>query len=218
MSGPSRQYTLLNTQNFYTSYHDGETIMYLDEETREAHGGVGWRAMRRPLCETFTEVDSNVVYDKNSGVEPSLLKRVFFWGGSVTTGDCPFSDRVNVPPSKYNKKGNQGIPFKYPDTNRPFCLKNPKKVDDGSLVLATLFYSKKKELCQVITQREMLEHLYFYTMVEWATDDIKKDWYKHRQFSQVLYALAKGLKVVNVYNRGKSLYWKSPTARATFTH
>ena len=95
---------------------------------------------------------------------------------------------------------------------------NPKKVDDGSLVLATLFYSKKKELCQVITQREMLEHMYFYTMVEWATDDIKKDWYKHRQFSKVLYALAKGLKVVNVYNHGKSLYWKSPTARATFTH
>ena len=80
-------------------------------------------------------------------------------------------------------------------------------VEDGALELARAFMKAHGGLGRKCYKRGELSHLYVSTFPSWAPSDAQEDSSKKRPFKQVLFAMAHGLKVVRVVDRGRKLLW-----------
>ena len=84
---------------------------------------------------------------------------------------------------------------------------SPSGVESQSLSLARAFMRSQGQLARKCDQRHELSHLYVSTMKTWMPQGVQDDIQQQRPFKQVLFALAHGLKVVRVLNRGRALVW-----------
>lgn len=73
------------------------------------------------------------------------------------------------------------------------------EVDPSALRLALAFYDAKRSTIIETTRRSDLAKIYADTYPQTTTD-----------FAVMLFALAKGLRCVNVFNRGQNLEWREP--------
>ena len=80
-------------------------------------------------------------------------------------------------------------------------------VEDGALELAQAFMKAHGGLGRKCYKRGELSHLYLSTFKSWAASDVQEDPSKQRPFKQVLFAMAHGMKVVRVVDRGRKLLW-----------
>lgn len=84
---------------------------------------------------------------------------------------------------------------------------NLNGVENGSIILAKMFMSKMGNIARKCRTRTHLSELYDTTIKSWATFDIQTNISKQRLFKQVLFAIAHGIKLVRVKNKGNYLYW-----------
>ena len=83
-------------------------------------------------------------------------------------------------------------------------ITNTYGVDQQAYKLAKLFYQSQKYFIQQCHYRSQLSFLYKSTFQFWCPLYIQRNQNLHRHFAQVLYALAKSLKVLNVI-RGQEI-------------
>ena len=83
-------------------------------------------------------------------------------------------------------------------------------VDKQAYHLAKLFYNSQKYFIKKCNYRSQISFLYQSTFHFWCPDNIKINQNLHRHFSQVLYALSKSLKVLNVIKGKKIIHNKLP--------
>ena len=90
--------------------------------------------------------------------------------------------------------------------NIPVEVKTDSKsgVEAGALVLANAFLKSVGQLARKCFKRGELSHLYVSTFESWKPSEDPAD---ERPFKQVLFALAHGMKVVRVVDRGRQLLW-----------
>ena len=84
-------------------------------------------------------------------------------------------------------------------------------IDTQAYQLAKMFYQSQKYFITKCNHRSQLSFLYQSTFNFWCPENIKKNPNLHRHFSQVLYALSKSLKVINVIKGKKIIHNKLPT-------
>lgn len=82
-------------------------------------------------------------------------------------------------------------------------------VDTKSLELARAFMQMHGSLARKCDLRSELSHLYRCTIPSWMPLDVQNDAKEQRPFKQVLYALANGMRVVRVIDRGHTLIWNN---------
>ena len=87
--------------------------------------------------------------------------------------------------------------------------KKRDEVDPTALSLAETFYRRYRTACLAIQRRSDLQRLYEDTYQSWAPSDEtgKTD------FSKILFALARGMRVVKVVDRGSMLLWNQENRR-----
>ena len=83
-------------------------------------------------------------------------------------------------------------------------------VDKQAYQLAKLFYHSQNYFIKKCNHRYQLSFLYQSTFNFWCPENIKKNENLHRHFSQVLYALANALKVLNVIKGNTIIHNKLP--------
>lgn len=76
-----------------------------------------------------------------------------------------------------------------------------KQVDPRALQVAEHFYTKHMDAVLETSRRSALEELY---------NNVMREYTRAVGFPVMLYALAQGMKVVNVFNRGQQLEWHKP--------
>lgn len=81
--------------------------------------------------------------------------------------------------------------------------KHNTDVDPDALKLAQTFYERYKSACHGMTRRNELQRLYNDTLPSWAGADTQAN----VEFNKVLYAMARGMKVLHVTDGGKQLRW-----------
>ena len=80
------------------------------------------------------------------------------------------------------------------------------QVDPQSLKLAQMYFNKMKDAAQKCTTRAQLSRHYLDTRRIWMSQEIFYDEEQHRHFSNVLFAMSKGLKVCRVH-KGRNILW-----------
>ena len=80
-------------------------------------------------------------------------------------------------------------------------------VEARSLELAQLFMGKHGRLARRCRTRGELSALYLSTQATWMPIDWGSDINEQRLFKQVLFAIAHGMKLVRVVNKGRNLSW-----------
>lgn len=83
-------------------------------------------------------------------------------------------------------------------------------VDRQASQLAKMFYQSQKYFIKKCQYRSQLSFLYQSTFNFWCPENIRINQILHRHFSQVLYALSKSLKVLNVIKGNKIIHHKLP--------
>ena len=109
----------------------------------------------------------------------------------------PRSPRGNHTPSS-----NQDHPVERPSFGRPHIQ---DEIDPDVLSLAEAFYLRYKSACHGVTRRPELQRLYDDTFESWVPKDANRS---KTDFSKVLFALARGMKVVRVVDGGRQLVWR----------
>jgi hypothetical protein len=124
---------------------------------------------------------------------------------------CPFA----VCPSRaYDTETSPGVAtspsVKSDRSDIPSEVKGDPKnggVEDGALKLAKAFLKDQGQMARKCHKRGELSHLYISTFKSWASETTQDDESAQRPFKQVLFALAHGMKVVRVVERGRRLLW-----------
>jgi hypothetical protein len=109
----------------------------------------------------------------------------------------PRSPRGNHTPSS-----NQDHRAERPSFGRPHIQ---DEIDPDVLSLAEAFYLRYKSACHGVTRRPELQRLYEDTFESWVPKDANRS---KTDFSKVLFALARGMKVVRVVDGGRQLVWR----------
>ena len=109
----------------------------------------------------------------------------------------PRSPRGNHTPSS-----NQDHRAERPSFGRPHIQ---DEIDPDVLRLAEAFYLRYKSACHGVTRRPELQRLYEDTFESWVPKDANRS---KTDFSKVLFALARGMKVVRVVDGGRQLVWR----------
>ena len=90
----------------------------------------------------------------------------------------------------------------------PYVKSDDKSgVEARSLELAQLFMGKHGRLARRCQTRSELSALYLSTQATWMPIDWGSDVNEQRLFKQVLFAIAHGMKLVRVVNKGRNLSW-----------
>ena len=122
-----------------------------------------------------------------------------------TNTDQKWSD-VEVEPrsprGNHTPASNQDHPAERPSFGRPHIQ---DEIDPDVLSLAEAFYLRYKSACHGVTRRPELQRLYDDTFESWVPRDANRS---KTDFSKVLFALARGMKVVRVVDGGRQLVWR----------
>ena len=93
---------------------------------------------------------------------------------------------------------------------------NENGVEEVSLELAKAFMKSQGNLAKKCCKRGELSHLYLSTQSSWMDHETLADTTKQRPFKQVLFALAKGLNLLRVFDSGRQLDWKDNQRRDNY--
>ena len=107
---------------------------------------------------------------------------------------------INIPDNLELEESKKPMP--------PYVKSDDKSgVEARSLELAQLFMGKHGRLARRCQTRSELSALYLSTQATWMPIDWGSDITEQRLFKQVLFAIAHGMKLVRVVNKGRNLSW-----------
>lgn len=170
--------------------------------------------LRQKDIVSFIYLKKMQVFKKRARMEKS-------GGGNTSPGTHTYmhaQDRDHSPaPSRGSPSHARGGESSTPTERSRSRSKSPKPqnvaprsfsgVDPQSLELARVFMRFHGCLARKCDRRSELSHLYVSTIQSWMPKNMRDDRAQHRPFKQVLYALAHGMRVVRVIDRGHTLIW-----------